>query len=151
MKLTADVIRKYVESRFSGQRMGYRREVSLRCPFHDDGTASLSFNVEKGVWKCHAGCGGGGLIDFEQKLNGGSREEAGARIGEVIGADTPVRVAEVEACRHIPVPRRAGPCGVREVAVRAETLCSASSSGQWSLRIQARWCREAAVPPARID
>jgi 5S rRNA maturation endonuclease (ribonuclease M5) len=61
--------------------------VSLRCPFHDDSTPSLSFNLEKGVWKCHAGCGEGGLIDFEQKLNGGSREEAGARIAELLGAD----------------------------------------------------------------
>jgi 5S rRNA maturation endonuclease (ribonuclease M5) len=87
MKLTADTIRKFLESRFSGQQIGYRRELSLRCPFHDDGTPSLSFNVEKGVWKCHAGCGGGGLVDFEQKLNGGTREEAGARIDEVIGAD----------------------------------------------------------------
>lgn len=87
MKLTADNIRKYIVSRFSGQSIGYRRELSLRCQFHDDGTASLSFSVEKGVWKCHAGCGGGGLLDFEQKLNGGSREEAGARIAELLGAD----------------------------------------------------------------
>src|SRR2546426_84976 len=87
MKLTADKIRKYVETRFSGQRIGHHRELSLRCPLHDDGTASLSFNVEKGVWKCHAGCGEGGLIDFEQKLNGGTREEARARIEEVMGAD----------------------------------------------------------------
>jgi hypothetical protein len=87
MKLSTDQIRKYVEARFSGQQVGYRKELSLRCPFHDDSTASLSFNVEKGVWRCHAGCGDGGLIDFEVKLNGGSREEAALRIEEITGAD----------------------------------------------------------------
>jgi hypothetical protein len=87
MKLSTDQVRKYVEARFSGQRVGYRKELSLRCPFHDDKTASLSFNVEKGVWKCHAGCGEGGMLDFEQKLNGGTLVEAGNRIEELLALD----------------------------------------------------------------
>jgi len=69
-------------------RITAQRELKLRCPFHDDRNPSLSFNTEKGgVWQCHAGCGGGGMIDFEQKLNGGSREEARARLEEVMNAD----------------------------------------------------------------
>ena len=87
MKPTADQVRRYVEDRFRGQRLGPKPEVKLRCPFHDDREPSMSWNIEKGVWKCHAGCGEGGLIDFEQKLNGGSREEAGARIAEIMRAD----------------------------------------------------------------
>lgn len=35
-----------------------------KCPFHDDKNPSLSVDVEKGVWFCHAGCGGGGVIEF---------------------------------------------------------------------------------------
>jgi len=87
VKPTADQIRRYVEDRFRGQRIGSKAEAKLRCPFHDDRDPSLSWNLEKGVWKCHAGCGEGGLIDFEQKLNGGSREEAGTRIAEIMHAD----------------------------------------------------------------
>lgn len=84
---TRDQILRYLADRCPGQQITARRELKLKCPFHDDRNPSLSFNTEKGVWHCHAGCGDGGLIDFEQKLNGGSREEAGARIREVIGAD----------------------------------------------------------------
>lgn len=44
-----------------GQRTG-------KCPFHDDQVASFSFNIEKAVWKCHSGCGEGGLKDFKKHL-----------------------------------------------------------------------------------
>src|SRR5947208_8007734 len=87
MNPTKDQILKYLESRFPGQRITATRELKLRCPFHDDREPSLSFNTERGVWRCHAGCGGGGLIDFEQKLNGGSREDAVARVAELMNAD----------------------------------------------------------------
>lgn len=36
-------------------------EVELFCPLHDDAKRSASINVEKGVWYCHAGCGGGSV------------------------------------------------------------------------------------------
>jgi putative DNA primase/helicase len=87
MTLTRDQIREYLEARTPGQRRAaVTAEVKVKCPFHDDRTPSLSFNLEKGVWVCHAGCGGGGLIEFEQKLSGGSREEAWMRILEVVHA-----------------------------------------------------------------
>jgi hypothetical protein len=87
MNLSRDQIREYLENRTPGQRrVTARSEVTVKCPFHDDRNPSLSFNLDKGVWTCHAGCGGGGLIEFEQKLNGGTREEAWARILEVVHA-----------------------------------------------------------------
>jgi len=36
-------------------------EVSIQCPFHDDRHPSLSLNLNKGLWICHAGCGQGRL------------------------------------------------------------------------------------------
>jgi hypothetical protein len=87
MKPTRDQILRYVADRFSGQHVTARKQLMLRCPFHADSSASLSFNTEEGVWKCFTGCGEGGLIDFEHKLNGGSREEARARMEEVMGAE----------------------------------------------------------------
>ncbi|WP_368068010.1 CHC2 zinc finger domain-containing protein [Streptomyces sp. VNUA116] len=29
------------------------------CPFHEDATPSMSFNTDRGLWKCHS-CGRGG-------------------------------------------------------------------------------------------
>jgi 5S rRNA maturation endonuclease (ribonuclease M5) len=87
MKPTRDQVLRYIEERFRGQHIAATREVKLRCPFHDDKSPSLTFNTEDGVWCCHAGCGAGGLIDFEQRVNGGSREEARLRMEEVMGAE----------------------------------------------------------------
>ena len=88
MRRTTEVEnRRYLEDRFRGQRIGTMRELRLRCPFHDDRTPSLSWNLEKGCWKCHTGCGEGGLVDFEVKLNGGTREAAWHRVLEVMGAE----------------------------------------------------------------
>lgn len=43
-----------------------------RCPFHDDGTASLSVNLDsqRGGWRCFAGCGSGDLLAFHMRLSG---------------------------------------------------------------------------------
>lgn len=43
-------------------------EQRVRCIFHDDENPSLSVNLVKGFWQCHAGCGGGGVNDFKKKL-----------------------------------------------------------------------------------
>ena len=43
-----------------------------RCPFHDDGTASLSVHLDsmRGGWRCFAGCGSGDLLSFHIRLTG---------------------------------------------------------------------------------
>ncbi|MDC8637048.1 CHC2 zinc finger domain-containing protein [Xanthomonas hortorum] len=43
-----------------------------RCPFHEDGTASLSVNLSQpcGFWKCFAGCGSGDMVTFHMKRSG---------------------------------------------------------------------------------
>ncbi|MFA5161924.1 MAG: phage/plasmid primase, P4 family [Elusimicrobiales bacterium] len=60
------------ETFFAGHIEGIKRgrngQRSGKCPFHDDRQASFSFNVEDGVWTCHAGCGSGGLKEFARKL-----------------------------------------------------------------------------------
>lgn len=44
------------------------------CPFHPDQHPSLSVNPEKNVWFCHAEGVGGGVRQFEERINGnGSR------------------------------------------------------------------------------
>lgn len=44
--------------------IGDGRSPSAKCPFHKDGRASLSINLDKGLWNCHACDIGGSVIDF---------------------------------------------------------------------------------------
>ncbi len=61
------------------------KNTNIKCPFHDDRSASLSVHGPTGRWKCHAGCGGGGLIEFESKLNKVSRGEAHMAVSKILG------------------------------------------------------------------
>jgi 5S rRNA maturation endonuclease (ribonuclease M5) len=86
--LTPAEIRNYFEQRLGAQFRGESVKQVVRCPFHQDKKPSLSIDLSKGVWNCFTGCGKGGLIDFEQKFNGGlSRTDALAAIHETLGLE----------------------------------------------------------------
>jgi len=86
MTLTAEQHRLYFETRLSDQRIAATgRDVTIRCPFHDDRRGSLSVNVEKGVWKCHAGCGQGGIMDFEKRFSNCDQAKAWANLAGICG------------------------------------------------------------------
>jgi hypothetical protein len=86
MNLTQEQIRHYFQSRLQGQRLPYSREISVRCPFHEDRIPSMSINTEKGLWKCFAGCGEGGMVSFEMKLSGCDEATAKGNIRDTLGA-----------------------------------------------------------------
>jgi hypothetical protein len=86
MKLTRDEITRYFEARIQGHRFTGKASMAVRCVFHDDSLPSLSLNMEKGVWNCHAGCGSGGVLDFEKKFSGCDDQTAWANIAELTGA-----------------------------------------------------------------
>lgn len=44
--------------------IGHGNNPKAKCPFHEDKNPSFSVDIAKGVWNCHAGCGGGGVIDL---------------------------------------------------------------------------------------
>ena len=67
MIFTFENSRKYFEHRLVGEHFT-RDAAMVRCPFHGDRTASLSIKLTDGVWNCHAGCGSGGILDFEKKM-----------------------------------------------------------------------------------
>jgi hypothetical protein len=46
------------------------------CPFHDDHKPSFSVNAQGNYWHCFAGCGGGSVIDFWTKWQGGDFKTA---------------------------------------------------------------------------
>ena len=54
-----------------GQRQG-NGWAQGRCPFHEDGTASLSVHLDspRGGFRCFAGCGHGDLLAFHMRLTG---------------------------------------------------------------------------------
>jgi len=84
---TFEQSRRYFEARLPGQRIGSRRNV--KCPFHDDGTASMSIKLEIGAWFCHACNVSGGILDFERKLTGKDDAECWAAINATIGREAP--------------------------------------------------------------
>lgn len=82
----------YIEA-LTGRAVG--RDGKVPCPFHEDRTPSLHAypTVERG-WCCHAGCGGGTIIDFGAKLYG--LEPRGAGYHEIrrrLEADLRARAA----------------------------------------------------------
>ena len=85
MNLRPEQIRKYFETRLPGQRLPGGAKGMVRCQFHQDHTPSLSVDLEKGVWKCHAGCGGGGILDFEERISHCDRETATQNISAIMG------------------------------------------------------------------
>jgi putative DNA primase/helicase len=83
--LTPEKIRRYYEARLQGQRFTSKVEQKLRCPFHDDQQPSLSINFEKGGWKCFAGCGQGGVVQFEMKFSECDENHARANVADLVG------------------------------------------------------------------
>jgi len=49
-------------------RPNSKGQVYTFCPFHDDRRQSLSINVAKGLWKCHAGDGQGSIATFKNRM-----------------------------------------------------------------------------------
>ena len=68
MIFTFEQSRNYFAYRLPDENVSARDSVSVRCPFHPDRTASMSLKLSEAVWMCHAGCGGGGILDFERKM-----------------------------------------------------------------------------------
>jgi hypothetical protein len=85
--ITTEQARAFFGHHVSGQSMPYREQVLLKCPLHDDNKASLSVNFKEGVWNCQAGCGKGGMIDFEMAISKCDAETAKANIATIVGSD----------------------------------------------------------------
>jgi 5S rRNA maturation endonuclease (ribonuclease M5) len=85
-ELSESQFRRYFEVRLADNRFrkSHTGHMAL-CPFHPDKTPSLSVSTEKGAWKCHAGCGAGGVIDFEMMWSKCDKDTALTRIAEIVG------------------------------------------------------------------
>lgn len=56
-------------------------ELQGLCPFHRDKNPSLYVNPTKQLWTCRAGCGGGDLFAFVEKLDGLGFADAMEKLG----------------------------------------------------------------------
>jgi hypothetical protein len=52
-----------------------------KCPLHEDRNPSFSVDFDNQVWHCHAGCGGGSVIDLLARLEGVSPQDYMRREG----------------------------------------------------------------------
>jgi hypothetical protein len=98
MSLQGRDFRVYFQHYFPKLRPRENGEASVSCPFHDDRNPSLSLNVTRGIWYCFAGCGRGGIVEFEQRKNGGDHKEAWDRACKIMG-----RPADGESPEPVPV------------------------------------------------
>lgn len=88
--LTPEHIRSYFTARLPDARFkSDRAQQMVRCLWHTDYTASLSINLERGIWNCKAGCGEGGLIAFEAQFSACDRVTAAQNIFEILGIKQP--------------------------------------------------------------
>ena len=58
------------------------KEISARCPLHDDRNPSFSINSETGAWICYSTCGGGNLLQLVARIMGLKNKEARAWLEE---------------------------------------------------------------------
>ena len=67
-----EVVRQY-----SGIELTQKgREYWGLCPLHNEKTPSFAVNIQKNVWSCYGGCGGGSGIDLVMRLKGLSFKDA---------------------------------------------------------------------------
>lgn len=64
MKLDA-----WVAKHCPGARADTKTEFAVCCPMHREKKPSLYINKKSGLWKCHAGCGGGSAKVLADRLN----------------------------------------------------------------------------------
>jgi hypothetical protein len=86
MILTRDEIQKYFESRLS-RTIPSREKVAVKCPFHDDSTASATvFLTGNGALNCQA-CGAkGNVFQVEARFSSCTVAEAEQKVAEITGA-----------------------------------------------------------------
>lgn len=63
------------------------KNKNVKCPFHDDKTASMSINESTGLWFCHSCHIGGNIVQFESKTKNISTKDAYASLCKEFGID----------------------------------------------------------------
>ncbi|QQO39653.1 DNA primase [Streptomyces phage Hippo] len=102
-----------------------RRTGMTRCPLHEDNTPSLSYNLDKELWRCHS-CGQGGdsytLIMKKEGTDFRGARTVGAALdlteGSSGGGDEGVRGSRYGGRRTLPARKGTGSDGGYRPAYR---------------------------------
>jgi 5S rRNA maturation endonuclease (ribonuclease M5) len=136
--VTVDEIRSWCSKHI--REIRWRGEEGKgHCPLHDDEHASLSVNVEKAIWNCLAGCGGGTLRQLAERagwgwpFNGSGRREVaryGYKDAEGKLLFEVVRFQPKKFRHYNPNTRTWTTKGIRRVPYRLPELLEAINSGR---------------------
>lgn len=87
------------------------RNLVGRCPFHEDGEASLVVNPERGLWNCFGCQTGGDVLSFVQLRDGVDFPEALERVRALAGAAPQAPPEAKPRARVVPPPEESLPGG----------------------------------------
>jgi DNA primase len=62
-------------------------ELTASCPFHEDKKPSFKVNVEKGVFNCFGCNAKGNVLEFVQRMDGGSLVQSARTVAKICGLD----------------------------------------------------------------
>ena len=88
-KPSAEMIRQYYSGRL-GNIPAEWTAVVARCPLHPDTGWSLEVDLGTGLWRCKV-CGGGGILEFEQRFAKCTARSAADTIRSIVGQGVEVR------------------------------------------------------------
>lgn len=129
IKISPAALRLY-GSRVSLDRQG--RDYFANCPFHSEKTASFSVSQGDGgewLWHCFAGCGGGDIFSFVQKMDNLKFQDALKVVQEFVG-DT----SKVEAVfKPIEPPKEYSTFTLEQYAKLEKALAENAEGKAWLL------------------
>ena len=69
----SEILDLLLEIGIVGTEVSQGQQIRADCPFHDDRHPSFYVSSGTGAWYCHAGCGGGSIVELIQRLKSEKR------------------------------------------------------------------------------
>jgi DNA primase len=115
----------------------------VKCPFHEDNTASLQVNLEKNFYKCHA-CGKkGDQIQWVQDYGNLTKHEALLKCVDLIG--------ELEPINYEPIIKTQNPVNERERIQFLEKMFSSFRNGLNSSNPAKDYCKQRNLDTTKLE
>lgn len=72
-KIDKDEVKSRVDmldlvTKYGAKVRGTGRRATGKCPFHDDRGPSFSVDLDRKLWHCFSGCGGGDCFSFVERM-----------------------------------------------------------------------------------
>jgi hypothetical protein len=63
-----------------GEELPGGLQVNIRCPLHEENSASFSMNLQSGLWTCHARCRHGNFLQLCERIEAQGRHRQGIHL-----------------------------------------------------------------------